>query len=65
MTINYTHLRFDGLFAGVALGWLQCFHPGALRLTNHRRSALCLCGLVLASGGFLLNQTDPRMYTVG
>ncbi len=64
-TINYTHLRFDGLFAGVTLGWLQCFHPGALRLKNHLRNALCLCGLFLASGGFLFNQTDLRMFTVG
>jgi peptidoglycan/LPS O-acetylase OafA/YrhL len=64
-TINYTHLRFDGLFAGVTLGWLRCFYPSALQLTDRYRNALAFFGLVLASGAFFLDQSDPRMYTVG
>jgi len=63
-TINYTHLRFDGLFAGVTLGWFNCYRPSVLRI-GKGRVALGIAGAALASGGFFLNQTDPRMYTFG
>jgi len=58
-----THLRMDGLFAGVALGYLYHFREKAFRwLTGHY--ALIICAL-LAAPAFVLQPESRFMQTAG
>lgn len=61
-----THLRVDGLFFGVFLGYLHHFDSPILRRVGARSLPLLAVGIALvAPMGFLELETSPFVYTIG